>query len=97
MTPTEQTLYSLTRFRMDDEVLIAGVLVGTVTGIKVTTSGEDEYRVFFWDGAGTPQEKWIRDSMLEDAGDEPPKSNVISFPCECEREAIAEARRATKH
>lgn len=98
MTPIEKTLYALTRFEIDDEVMIAGEMPGTITGIKVTTSGEDEYRVFFFDGSDTPTERWFRDSMLEsEDDDEPDMTNVVAFPCRCEREDIAASRRATKH
>jgi hypothetical protein len=78
MTPLEQTLYAMTRFKMEDEVEIAGELIGTVTGIQVTTSGEDTYRVFYFDNAENPKEEWIRDSMLSEVDDE--ESNVIPFP-----------------
>lgn len=107
MTPTERSLYAMTRFEIDDQVTIAGEMFGTITGIKVTTSGEDEYRVFFFDGSDTPTERWFRDSLLESADDDEPDmssvrdSNVVAFPCRCEREDIAaarsESRRATRH
>ena len=83
MTPTEISLYGMTRFKIEDGVIIADELYGCVTGIKVTTSGEDEYRIFFYDGSGTPKEEWFRDSMLEP---DEPESNVIPFP-----------RNATRH
>jgi hypothetical protein len=89
MTPVEQTLYGMTRFRIDDEVIVAGELAGTVTGIKVTTSGEDEYRVFFFDGSDTPTERWYRDSLLDEP--EPDLHNVACLAC------AREARNATKH
>lgn len=79
MTPTERSLYAMTRFEIDDEVEIAGELLGTVTGIKVTTSGEDEYRVFYFDNNDNPKEEWLRDSMLSESDDEP-VNNVIQFP-----------------
>lgn len=91
MSPEERSLYALTRFEIDDEVQIAGELFGTVTGIKVTTSGEDEYRVFYFDNCENPQERWIRDSMLDTADDGEPDSNVVCLAC------AREARNATKH
>lgn len=78
MTPTEVYLYGMTRFEIEDDVMICGELTGTVTGIQVTTSGEDQYRVFYFDNSDNPKEEWIRDSMLE--SDEPDNSNVIQFP-----------------
>lgn len=85
MTPLERNLYALTRFKIEDDVTIAGELSGIVTGIKVTTSGEDEYRIFYFDNNDNPKEEWIRDSMLDDSDDEP-ESNIIQFP-----------RNATRH
>jgi hypothetical protein len=98
MTPIERSLYALTRFEIGDEVLICGGIEGAISGIKVTTSGEDEYRIFYFDNSDNPKEEWFRDSML-DAADETddPVSNVVAFPCRCEREDIAASRRATKH
>lgn len=80
MTPLERNLYALTRFKIEDDVLIAGELFGSVTGIKVTTSGEDEYRIFHYDNCGNPREEWFRDSLLEPDEQEAPQSNVIQFP-----------------
>lgn len=86
MTPTEKSLYALTRFRIDDDVIVAGECVGAVTGIRVTTSGEDEYRIFYFDNCNNPQERWIRDSLLESA--DVNNANVICMQCaRAEREA----------
>lgn len=98
MTPTEKSLYALTRFEIDDEVIIAGEIHGYVTGIQVTTSGEDRYQIFYFDNGDNPKEEWFRDSLLDGADeDDVDMTNVVAFPCQCEREDIAASRRATKH
>lgn len=84
MQPLEVYLYGMTRFKIEDDVIIADELPGCITGIEVTTSGEDRYRIFYYDSGGNPKEEWFRDSMLEP--DEPEESNVIPFP-----------RNATRH
>lgn len=93
MTPLERGLYALTRFEIEDDVIIADELFGCVTGIKVTTSGEDEYRVFYYDNGGNPREEWFRDSLLEPDEPDEPETNVVAFPCRCERDE----RKATRH
>jgi len=94
MTPTEKSLYALTRFDIDDNVTIADEIPGVVTGIKVTNNGEDEYRVFYFDLCGNPQERWWSASHLESDEPEDTNSNVVCFDC---AKAERESANATKH
>lgn len=104
MTPDERALYSTTLFLIGDTVEIADSgVVGEVTGIQIEAGAEDQYRVFYYDAAGNPQERWWRAGLLDPVDDDGPENNVIAFPgrnapTAAERtRAIAEARRNTKH
>lgn len=98
MSPEERALYSTTLYLIGDEVEIAGTgIYGEITGIRIEAGSEDQYQVFYIDNNGNPQERWWKASALDPADDASAKSNVVSFPCKCERDAIAEARHATKH
>lgn len=99
MTPEEKALYQMHFFDLGDLVEIGeSGTVGEVTGMQVAEGQEDHYRVLYRDASGMPHESWWRASLLEPADDdEPDMSNVVAFPCRCEREDIAASRRATMH
>jgi len=92
MTPTEKALYMQHLFDIGDVVAIADTdSVGEITGLQVADGQEDLYRVLYIDATGSPHESWWRSSLLEGVDDD--ESNIIPFPCRCERAA----RNATRH
>lgn len=86
MTPEERNLYMQHFFDLGDEVEIGeSGTVGVVTGLQVAEGQEDLYRVYYEDDGRNPHESWWRASLLEPADEPEPTSNVVRFPCACER------------
>lgn len=101
MTREELALYALTAFDLGDLVEIDGSdLIGEIVGMKIQIGNEDQYNVSYHDTCGNPKMEWWPASALESAdegGGPEPESNVVAFPCACEREDIQAAKRATRH
>lgn len=98
MTPEEKAIYMHHFFDIGDLVVIGeSDVIGEITGMQIAEGQEDSYRVSYLDETGSPHESWWRSSLLELADDREAMSNVVQFPCACERADIAAAKRATKH
>lgn len=99
MSPEEIALFQLTAFDIGDIVEIDNSeLIGEIVGMQIKIGCEDSYLVSYHDHNGNPQRVWWPSSSLDLADDDGPDlTNVVAFPCRCEREDIAASRRATKH
>ena len=99
MSPEEFALYQIIAFDLGDLVEIErSEIVGVIDGMRVVVGDEDQYLIAYQDNCGNPQRNWWPASSLElvEEGDaDDADSNVICF--DCAKQAMAEARKATKH